>query len=297
MMPPTKKFNKSKLSTSLKAVLYGATKARKDLPRRTISDNKTAGGKVLVVAGSPGMWGAQQLSAEAASRCGAGYIYCLINPPQKNTIAPDFLTVTFAQFKKMKFSACVIGPGFRDPKKISRLLRHWLKTKQQNVVLDAEALNWLAAHPFPPLPPSWVSTPHEGELARLLKISSDNVRKNREQAVVDAQKKYGGVFLLKGAGSLVFDGKKMFKIQSGNAALAKAGSGDVLAGMIAALLSQNKKSSVASSICLAAYIHGFIADQWLLKKQDVISLRPVDLIKSLPEAISQIRRSKSINQK
>lgn len=288
-----RKSEKSKNTKQIKPVSYGRVSARKDLPQRTQKDNKTSGGKVLVVAGSPGMWGAQQLAAEAASRCGTGYVYCFQRASQKNSIAPDFLTITPAQLKKIAFSSVVLGPGFRQPQKISQLLRYWIKTKQQNVVLDAEALNWLATHSFPLLPSSWVLTPHEGEMARLLKISSQNVRNNREQAVLQAQKKYGGVVLLKGANSLVYDGKKMFRIQSGNAALAKAGSGDVLAGMIAAFLAQNQKSSTAACVCLAAYVHGFIADNWLRQKRDVLSLRPVDLIKALPEVIVKIRKSKT----
>lgn len=291
-MSEKKQVPKSK-QKKVKTVSYGAPTARRDLPQRRKQDNKTSGGKVLIVAGSPGMWGAQQLSAEAASRCGAGYVYCLTPPLQKNSIAPDFLTLKFSQIKKMKFSACVIGPGFKEPKKISSLLRHWLKTKQQNVVLDAEALNWLAQHSFPPLPSSWVITPHEGEMARLLNISSQKVRKNRESSVLETHKKYGGVVLLKGADSLVFDGQKIVKIKSGNAALAKAGSGDVLAGMIGAFLSQRPSHSPGSSVSLATFIHGAMADQWLQQGNDILSLRPIDLIKALPQSIHQLRSIQS----
>ena len=110
--------------------IYSQKLAQKNLPSRRKQDNKTKGGKVLVVAGSVGMWGASQLAAQAASRCGAGYIYVL--EAQKNN--PDFLTTTISQIRKNLFDACVLGPGFRRPKTIGLLIRHWLEKKQNNVV-------------------------------------------------------------------------------------------------------------------------------------------------------------------
>lgn len=269
--------------------VYSQKQAKRDLPRRNNKDNKTTGGKVLIVAGSAGMWGAQQLAAQAASRCGAGYVYVLAS--QKNN--PDFLTIKMAQFKQLLFQACVLGPGFRSPLKIGFLIRHWLKKQQNNIVLDAEALHWLSKNKVPRLPESWVLTPHEGEMARLLQKTSSWVKKNRTTAVIMAQKKYGGIVLLKGHKSLVTDGQSLFQINVGNPSLGKAGTGDVLAGMIAAFLSQRqKKQSVLQMVCLAVYVHGWLADEWLEEGNDVLSLRPVDLLALLPKSLKRLRFDK-----
>lgn len=267
---------------------FGRLQAQKVLPSRKKTDNKTIGGKVCVVAGSQGMEGALQLTAQAASRCGAGYVYVL--PSAKKSLNPDFLSTPKVQIEKMKFDACVLGPGFRAPQKIGFFLRHWFKQKQPHVVLDAEALNWLAKNSFAKLPNDWVLTPHEGEMARLLKKSSLYIRQNRLTAVKQVQKKYGGVVLLKGHQSLICDGTQTVKIGSGNPSLAKAGSGDVLAGMITAFLAQRKKSSVISMVCLATYLHGRMADDWIQEGNDVLSLRPVDLLERLPKSLAKLRK-------
>lgn len=272
----------------MKVLEFGFKHAQKKLPLRKKTDNKTIGGKVCVVAGSQGMEGALQLAAQAASRCGAGYVYVFAS--SKKSINPDFLSISISQIKKMNFAACVLGPGFRHHQKISLLLHHWMKQKQTSVVLDAEALNWLSKNSFPKLPKDWVLTPHEGEMARLLKKSSAYVRQNRLAAVQQAQKKYGGIILLKGHQTLVCDDRQILKIASGNVALAKAGSGDVLAGMIAAFLAQRKKSSIISMVCLAVYLHGFIADKWLKDGNDVLSLRPIDLLERIPKSLAKLRK-------
>lgn len=272
----------------MKILEFGLLQAKKKLPVRKKIANKTTGGKVCVVAGSVGMEGALQLAAQAASRCGAGYVYVLSS--QKKSLNPDFLSTSISRIKKMIFNSCVLGPGFRSPTKIGLLLRHWIKQKQSYVVLDAEALNWLSKNSFPQLPSDWVLTPHEGEAARLLKKSSTYVRKNRLAAVQQVQKKYGGIVLLKGYQTLVCDGEKTLKIKSGNPSLAKAGSGDVLAGMIAAFLAQRQKASVVDMVCLAAYLHGRIADDWLKEGNDVLSLRPVDLLERIPKSLAKLRK-------
>ncbi|MBY0385919.1 NAD(P)H-hydrate dehydratase [bacterium] len=272
----------------MKVFEFGLRQAQKNLPARKKNDNKTVGGKICVIAGSRGMEGALQLTAQAASRCGAGYVYVLSST--KKSLNPDFLSTSVLQIKKIKFDSCVLGPGFSSPQKIALFLRHWLKQKQSNVVLDAEALNWLAKNSFPQLPNDWILTPHEGEMARLLKKSSAYIRKDRIEAVIRTQKKYGGVVLLKGHQTLICDGTQILKINSGNPSLAKAGSGDVLAGMIAAFLAQRKKSSVISAASLAAYLHGRIADDWLEEGNDVLSLRPVDLLERLPKSLAKLRK-------
>lgn len=260
---------------------YSKIRAKKDLPTRKFSDNKTRGGKCLIIAGSKGLWGAAILAAESAARIGAGYTY--IHPTSQGFPVirhPDFLIHTNNKFSG--FKSIAIGPG-GNPSQIGKFIKKSIKHK--SVVLDAEALNYLAKNKIK-IPPTWILTPHEGELSRLLKISSNTIKKDRLKHIKLAQKKLGCIILLKGYKTLVADSKGVYEIQSGNPALAKAGTGDVLTGIIAGLLSQHLEPINAA--CLGAYIHGFIADQWA-KKNDILSLMATDLIKTLPSALRLIR--------
>ncbi len=269
---------------------YKKANARRDLPRRLKADSKVQGGKVAIIAGSPGMWGAALLAAQGASRSGAGYVYLPPSTRENFLKHPDFLNLTEVQMKKQTFSAVVLGPGYRFPSVIAKWIRHWKKVRQQNVVLDAEALNWLAKNPDEKIPPSWVLTPHEGEMGRLLNRSRAWVHEHRQEAVMMAQKKWHCIVLLKGPQTLVTDGQSIYQVKAGNAALGKAGSGDVLAGMIAAFLAQTPQASLLQSVSAAAFVHGWIADQWLKKRKDILSLRPVDLLSELPQALASLRK-------
>lgn len=94
--------------------------------------------------------------------------------------------------------------------------------------------------------------------------------------------------LLKGYRTLIADGTSVFEIQSGNPALAKAGTGDVLTGMITAFISQGL--TPIASAKLAAYVHGYIADNWIKSKKDILSLMASDIIQQIPESLFQIRK-------
>ena len=275
--------------------------ARQDLPKRKKTANKSTGGKCLIVAGSKGMWGAAVLAASAAYRSGAGYVYLKTQsarfPIGKN---PDFLSlnksINFLSKKtidsKLVFNAIAIGPGLSKKSFISDWIKKLAKIAKISVVVDATALNILAnwKGPLPKIPPNWILTPHEGEMARLLGETVNYVRANRMQALATAQKKYGCIVLLKGHQTLVTDGHIQFTIPSGNSALAKAGTGDVLTGIITGLLAQGLDSISASS--LAAYIHGLAADIWIEEGNDHLSLMASDLLNLLPKAIARLRTKK-----
>ncbi len=170
---------------------YTAQNAALDLPTRSRADNKTKGGKVLVIAGSRGLFGSAILCGSAAARCGAGYTY--LSSSGKFPVAkhPDFLILQ-SHIKFAEYNAVAIGLGFRNPKKIRAYLQRMIKLNIDNVVLDAEALN-VVAHATIRLPKSWIVTPHEGELSRILKIPSQKIRENRRKYILLAQKKLGCV--------------------------------------------------------------------------------------------------------
>lgn len=265
---------------------YSAKNARIDLPTRSYKDNKTRGGKCLIIAGSKGLYGSAILTSRAASRTGAGYTYLTASGKFPISRHPDFLLLT-GHPKLANFQAIAIGPGYKNIKKIKSYLQIMIKQKVKNAVLDAEALNVLSTTKIK-LPKTWIVTPHEGELSRILKVSAQTIRNDRQKYIVAAQKKLGCIVLLKGYRTLVADDTSVWEVQSGNPALAKAGTGDVLTGMIVAFLSQGL--SPISSAKLASYVHGLIADSWLKSKRDILSLMASDIVELIPKVLFQVRR-------
>jgi ADP-dependent NAD(P)H-hydrate dehydratase len=243
------------------------------------------------------MRGAAVLCAQSAARVGAGYVTLVTEDAASFPIHkhPDFLVhdVSEKKFPWTKFSALAAGPGWGQGGFPKALLKKVLSLKTIPRVLDADALNLLAqAKRTSKLQANCILTPHEGELARLLKTTPQKIRANRVDAVLAAQKTFGGVVLLKGAGTLVADATRLVQIDSGNAALAKAGTGDVLTGMIAGFLSQQVQPFEAA--CLGAFVHGFLADQWVLQKNDVLSLMASDLVAMIPQGLALIRNGGKI---
>src|SRR3989338_2491582 len=268
--------------------LYSVAKASRALPVRLSKQNKTHCGNCLIIAGSPGKWGAGIFTAEAAYRVGAGYV-SVYDPKKKFPIAkhPDFLTI----HKISHFSeyACVaLGPGLDSSTRIIRIIRQLIREKVTAVVLDAEAINCLAKQrKIIQLPSTWILTPPEGELARLLQVTSYKIRKNRLKAVQQAQKKMGCIVVLKGAPTFIATEKTVWQSVTGNSSLAKAGTGDVLTGMIAGFLSQKIDSVEAA--CLATCLHGMMADSWIKEGNDHLSLMASDLLKRIPRTLKSIR--------
>ncbi len=280
---------KSQNNVVPKSMKYTTRNAGLALPTRSRDNNKSHGGKCLIIAGSRGFFGSAILCCLAASRCGAGYTYLSSSGKFPISRHPDFLMLE-GHLNFADFNAVAIGPGYRNPKKLRLYLRMMEKQKIQNVVLDAEALNVIAQSPRQ-LPKSWLVTPHEGELSRILKVPSRVIRENRKKYLLLAQKMLGCVVLLKGYRTLVADEKSVWEIQSGNPALAKAGTGDVLTGMILSFMSQNLDSASAGK--LAAHVHGLIADDWLKSGNDILSLLASDIVAMLPQALHRIRKVKS----
>jgi NAD(P)H-hydrate epimerase len=263
-------------------IKYTRRRAAGDLPKRSRHDNKTRGGKTLVIAGSEGMWGAAVLSATAAARAGSGYVYVL-KTSKRFPIArnPDLLVLPKVS-DLSRFQAVAIGPGLSG----DRFIKQWLRRlrSREHVVVDASALDQIGKLK---LPPTWILTPHEGELARLMGVTSAQIKAARMKHVLAAQKKFGCVVLLKGHRTLVADGTHVYEVQAGNAALGKAGTGDVLTGIIAAFLSQGVPPARAAA--LGAFVHGYMADRWIKSGNDVLSLIASDLLAMLPQALKQIR--------
>lgn len=236
------------------------------LPQRKPADHKGLYGHVLVIGGDTGMGGAVCLAAEAALRSGAGLVTAITRPehiPVLLTRCPEIMCQGVTEGIDLnrllssllkRATVCVIGPGMIDSS-WSNALFNWLLTQTSlPVVLDAGALGWLIKNKFSSHQ-NWILTPHPGEAANLLGISSSEIQQTRFASIKALQEKWGGVFVLKGAGTLIYDGTKN-PIQVShyqNAAMATAGMGDVLSGIIGSLIAQGCSSFHAA--CQGVWLH------------------------------------------
>lgn len=270
---------------------FNLSKARNLLPTRKKSDSKKTGGRSLIIAGSKGMFGAAVFAATSAARVGSAYVFLMTDQNKFSSVKyPDFLITDLKSknIKDLQFSAVGIGPGLGQSQQALKCLRELIRLKIKNVVIDADALHLCNKNDLFPLPKSWIATPHEGELARILKVNIEEIKNDRIKALKKAEKKLKCIVLLKGFKTLIIADRQIYEIQSGNKSLAKAGTGDVLTGMITGLLAQDLTAKEAA--CLGAFIHGQLADYWLKNKNDYLSLLPSDLLDLLPKVLYKIRR-------
>ena len=200
-------------------------------------------GHVLVIGGDHGMAGAARMAGEAAIRTGAGWTTVATRPEhvmEVSGIRPELMCYGIDGSDKLKeliakATVIVLGPGLGQSKWGKELWQLALDNDIPKVV-DADGLNLLAAKPFKQ--DNWILTPHPGEAARLLDCSTAEIQADRFKAIQQLQQQYGGVCILKGAGTLVADDVAIGICTAGNPGMASAGMGDVLSGIIGGLLAQ-----------------------------------------------------------
>lgn len=269
--------------------LFNEKLARRYLPARKDLTNKSDYGRLLVVAGQEGMWGAGILSSSSAYRMGCGYVIwsSFVSPPLSAEDSPEVLTAKLNDelLADDRLTAAVVGPGLGVGEKTAQLIQA-LKQKKIPVVIDADAITTAVQYELFPFPENWVLTPHAGELSRILKIEAKHIENDRFAAALKASELTGCHVLLKGYRSVLAYQKRCMVIHAGNSALAKAGTGDVLSGMIGSLLAQGVDSLQATST--AAYIHGRMADEWIRIGKDKRSMNASDLRDHLPNLVSRI---------
>jgi len=236
------------------------------LPARTTSAHKGQFGHVLLIGGDRGFGGAITLSAQAALRCGAGLVSLATRPehvPAALTRLPEVMTLGVSSANQLMdvlvhASVLVVGPGLGQAPWGRSLLSAAAQAKMPQV-WDADALNLLSNADFK-LTSGSVITPHPGEAARLLGISTSQVQGDRPAAARALVKKYSVACVLKGAGSLIADvDGRLALCDHGHPAMATAGLGDVLAGVIGALLAQGL--SAFDAACLAVWLHARAGEQ------------------------------------
>jgi len=235
---------------------------------RARSANKGDFGHVLVIAGSKGMAGAAILCAQGALRAGAGLVTVSVPDelfPIIQTAVPEALCtgrqrISFYPEQLAVYDSIAIGPGLGASRKTWELVMHILENYGGKIVLDADALNVIAGTNVT-LDIDTVITPHPGEAARLIGAPVETVQSRREASVAVLAEKFGCTVALKGSGTLVATTNPNLEIHmniTGNPGMATGGSGDVLAGVIAAFLGQGMSAQDAA--CAGVYMHGFAGD-------------------------------------
>lgn len=246
--------------------LFDATDQSRLLPRRGRSAHKGHFGHVLVVGGNTGMGGAARLAGEAAARSGAGLVSVATRPGNVAAMTaarPELMcrgVRRVADLEPLLARATVIaiGPGLGLDAWAEALLERVLAMPTP-LVVDADALTLLATRAV--RREDWVLTPHPGEAARLLGTDTAKVQADRLGSVSDLAARYGGVALLKGRCTLVAGaGAVPYAIDAGNPGMASGGMGDVLTGMVAALLAQHHGTDRPGVAAAAAWVHAHAAD-------------------------------------
>ncbi len=234
------------------------------LAARARTSHKGQHGHVLLIGGDCGYMGAIRLAAEAALRTGAGLVSVATRADHSHLINAgrfEIMSHGVEQAEELtplleKATVIVIGPGLG--------LSDWAKSLWQQarlsgrpMVVDADALNLLSQNPHQNN--NWILTPHPGEAARLLATDTNTIQHNRFEAASRLFQRYAGVCVLKGAGSLIASEHGVAVNTTGNPGMASGGMGDVLAGMIGALLGQGL--SLIDAAETAVYTHGLAADR------------------------------------
>lgn len=231
------------------------------LAPRARDSHKGNFGHVLVIGGDYGYSGAVRLAAEAALRVGAGLVSVATRPEHAwtlNVCRPEIMCHGINNAQALiplleKATVIVIGPGLGKTNWADELFQATIKYPKP-IVIDADALSLIGSFRSD----SIVLTPHPGEAARLLEISTAEVQQNRLAAVQQLQQKWGGVAVLKGAGTLIATKESVAVCSAGNPGMATAGMGDVLSGVIAGLIGQQIPLAIA--VKLAVCLHAEAGD-------------------------------------
>jgi hydroxyethylthiazole kinase-like uncharacterized protein yjeF len=275
------------------------------LAPRAADSHKGTYGHVLIVAGSRGMSGAAVLCAGGALRGGAGLVTVATSEtvqPIVSAAQPCALTFALPANAEGRISAAAepalmaaagqatvlaVGPGLGGGLGVTETVTSLLTLSSKPVVLDADGLNVLGASPAAlrrsaPV----VITPHPGEFARLLGVETAEVMRDRETKAVEFAQRFEIVLTLKGHETLVTDGRRLYRNTTGNPGMATGGSGDVLTGLVAALIGQGLDAFAAAQ--LGVHLHGLAGD---FARDDLgeASLIATDLLTYLPRAFRAAR--------
>lgn len=276
---------------------------RPEFEKRNPLSNKGDYGKVLSVCGSKKYPGAAFFAASGAVRIGAGLVTCAfpdaaypaiaskLNEPimmplpccEEGFLARGALESLIPAAEK---SDCMlVGCGLGNTLGTSSVVEELLRATECPTVIDADGINIISANinMLEAVRGRAVITPHPGEMARLLRLTAEQVQSNRILLAKAVAKQFGIVVVLKGANTVVSDGEQVYVNRTGNAGMARGGSGDLLAGIIAGLVAQGY--SLMQAAMLGTYIHGACGDV-AAKTISQAGMTPTDMIKILPKLLS-----------
>ena len=254
-------------------------------PARRANSHKGTFGNVAILGGSTGMTGAALLAGRAALHLGAGRVYLGLladNAPPVDFSQPELMLRAPSElFTLAPLDCLIVGPGLGQSAKALPWLEKAL-TSDCTLIVDADALNLIAQYPLlaktlSQRNASTILTPHPAEAARLLNTGTAAVQQNRMNAALQIAQHFNCYVVLKGAGSICcLPRGERYLNTSGNPALSTAGTGDVLAGMIGALIAQGL--SPGHALLLAVYLHGAAADRWMQQHHGMLGMVASEVI-------------------
>ena len=267
-------------------------------PKRKKNSHKGSYGKVLMIAGSKGMSGAAYLSAKAAYAVGAGLVQIYTHEENRvilQQLLPEAIITTYDTFDSEQLEKLIqwadligIGCGLGKSDTAERVMQYTLKRALVPCVVDADGINILSKHM------EWIEvtnalivlTPHMKEMSRMLQCSVKELIEQRMERLHAFVERYKVVCVLKDARTLVAkEHRNTYLNLSGNAAMAKAGSGDVLAGVIVGILAQQCEPYI--SACLGVFLHGLAGDV-ARDKKGAYSVLASDLVAEISSVLKNI---------
>jgi ADP-dependent NAD(P)H-hydrate dehydratase / NAD(P)H-hydrate epimerase len=290
-----------------KTYVVHAEDVRRILPTRPLNAHKHSVGKIFVLAGSRGLTGAAAMTSTSAMKAGAGAVILgtpksvypilakklieVMVEPLEETNEGSLSSSAYSSIQKHLRWAdlLVMGPGLSRNRETQQLVWKIVKEFDKPILLDADALNCLAEninllkqHASRQI----IITPHTGELSRLTNIKPEKIERDRVVIARKVAKQFNLTLVLKGAPTVVADPNGEVYINStGNPGMATAGSGDILAGVIAGLWAQGMDTTAAAYV--GVYLHGLAGD-FAKKRYGEKSLMAMDIQENLPEALRKI---------
>lgn len=276
------------------------------LAKRTADAHKGTFGTAVLIGGSRGMFGAIAMAARAALLGGSGLVRALVPDCCLENIAsfsPEVMTAPLRNDRRGRIAleafpeilenvrlatALALGPGLSRSAGLDALAVKIVNSLEMPMLIDADGLNALATRKVEYFGKDRILTPHPGEFARLSGKKVAREDEPRIAAAVDYAKKSETVLVLKGHRTVITDGKSVFLNTTGNPGMATGGSGDVLTGLITALLCQSL--SCLNAARLGVYLHGLAGDI-AAKKYGEVSLTAGTILESIPEAINFVAKS------
>ena len=289
---------------------YNRKNALRCIKNREPISSKGKYGRTLVIAGSKGMLGAYTLCVKASMASGVGYTDAIV-PLSKiyeyNQVVSEAVCIGIEDNNKQyllensaneivnritKVDSIIIGPGLSNETSYNSIIKNILDNTNITMIIDAKAINDISKdlNIIKNRKQSIILTPHPGEMARLIGSTIEYVQNNRIKVAKDFSKEYGTIVLLKGHRSIATDGNKVFINSTGNAGMATAGSGDVLAGIIGAKVAISK--NILETVAYCMYIHGYAGDI-AKKKYGENGLIASRIIENLIEAERELYEEKT----